>query len=66
MDDADWATAPRLKAYMNLRGSSQADKEFARRIRAYYLHSLTGQEFGSIGYEDHDSRYTTPNYKRLF
>jgi hypothetical protein len=68
MSDATWATAPRLKAFMKPPTSSisAAEKDFARRVRAYYLYPLTGQEFGSVGYEDQDIRYKTPNYKRLF
>jgi hypothetical protein len=66
MSDAAWATAPRLKAYMDPRTTSEAAKAFASRVRAYYLYAIGGQEFGSVGYDSEDFRYKTPNYKRLF
>ena len=68
MSDATWATASHLRAFINPppAGTAEAEKEFARRVRAYYLHPLTGQEFGSIGYDDQDLPYKMPNYKRLF
>jgi hypothetical protein len=66
MSDAAWATAPRLRAFMDPHGSGEAANEFGRRVRAYYLLPMGGQEYGSVGYEDPDTRYKTPNYKRLF
>jgi hypothetical protein len=66
MSDAAWATLAHVNAFMDGNGSEASQREFARRVRAFYLSPLTGKEVGSIGYEDQDLRYKTPNYKQLF
>ena len=65
--DEAWATSTRLRAFRNPQtsGISASEKAFGANIRAYYLHPLTGAEFGSIGYEDQGFKYTAI-YKKLF
>ena len=69
MSDPGWATTPRLKAFSNptTSGISAAEKEFGKRVRAYYFFTTPGQfqEFGTLGYEDEGHQYTA-TYKKLF
>lgn len=65
--DEVWATSARLRAFRNPQtsGISASEKAVGANIRGYYLHPLTGAEFGSIGYEDQGYKYTAI-YKKLF
>jgi len=69
MSDPVWATTPRLKAFSNPTTSdiSTAEKEFGKRVRAYYFFTtvIKFQESGTLGYEDEGHQYTT-RYKKLF
>jgi hypothetical protein len=69
MSDPVWATTPRLKAFSNptTSGISAAEKEFGKRVRAYYFFTAIAQfqEFGTLGYEDEGHQYTA-TYKKLF
>jgi len=68
MSDPVWATPAHFEAFMDPPASSTPaqEKEFARRVRAYYLASVNAPDTGSIGYEDQDLGYKTPNYRKLF
>ena len=65
--DEAWPTSTRLHAFRNPQtsGISASEKAFGANIRAYYLHPLAGEEFGSISYEDQGYKYTAI-YKKLF
>jgi hypothetical protein len=68
MSDPNWATVPRLKAFVEPPASeiSTAEREFGKRILAYYYFSgLTNQEFGTIGFEGDGHTYTK-TFRKLF
>jgi hypothetical protein len=71
MSDAQWATPARLKMYLSTDATAEYEREFANRVRAYYLHPIAGPEYGSIGFRVQGPHhpgmeYKTPNYKQLF
>ena len=70
MSDPAWATVPRLKQFVEppMNQISTAEKEFGKRVRAYYY--FTGlmnpqQEMGALGYEDQGYKYTQ-TFKKWF
>ena len=68
MSDAKWATQPRLREFINPSSSeiSASEREFGKRILAYYFFtSLGNEEEGSLGYAAEDHKYTA-KYAQLF
>ncbi len=67
--DGKWASAERLKKFIEANLSQSGEKEFLRKyathIKAHYLYSFRlKQEEGCIGYND--GLDTVRNYRRLF
>jgi hypothetical protein len=52
MSDAAWATPARLRDFVHPPGTAMSAeaREFQRRVLAYYLHSLSGHDEGTLGY----------------
>jgi hypothetical protein len=71
MSDPQWATSQRAHKFFNPteQPTSAFSKEYGKRVRASYYYSAISrvkQEYGTIGFYDQDSGYTSPNYRKLF